>query len=182
MKKVFSIFLFLFIGVFLVEASVIDSNFVVAKVKAVHDGDSYKVEYWNPDSTYKHTIWIRLAGVDCPEVKSDVIKEPQPYGVMIGDTLRKMLKDSTIFVKFIGTDWLYRPLVVVKLNNGQDLASLLLSNGWAWYYSTTLLNKETRNAYQKMRDKAKKAKKGLWFELNPTNPKDHRKKYYGVAK
>lgn len=137
-------------------------------VKAVHDGDSYKIDW--PDMP----DWIRVAGIDCPEVISNKITADQPYGRFVADTLRKMLKGDTIVINFIGFDRLDRPLVTVQWK-GKDLAEVILRNGWAHYYSTRSLPASKRKSYQAARDAAKRAKRGIWSQKEVINPADWRR-------
>lgn len=139
-----------------------------ATVKAVHDGDSYKLFYLN-DSTVK---WIRLIGIDCPEVFSPYVPAQQPYGRTIGDSVRALIRDSAVTViKKYGRDPFDNDLARVFYKDN-DLAELLLFKGWAWYYYDRKLDKATRKRYKDLASEAKKAKRGLWAGLEP-NPKKH---------
>lgn len=139
-----------------------------AIVKAVHDGDSYKLFYL-ADSTVK---WIRVAGIDCPEVFSPYVPAWQPYGRTIGDSVRAMIRDSAVTViKKYGVDPFNNDLVKIFYKDN-DLAEILLFKGWAWYSYERRLDKQTRKRYKELAAEAKKAKRGLWAGLEP-NPKKY---------
>ena len=81
-----------------------------ATVKAVHDGDSYKLSFANaekPDSA----VWVRLYGVDAPEVRfPGVIPFDQPYGRAAADSVRQLIKGQTVLVKYRYSDVYKRPV------------------------------------------------------------------------
>ncbi len=134
-----------------------------ARVKAVHDGDSYKLEYLL-DSTIK---WVRIIGIDCPAVFSPYTPKAQPYGRSIGDSVRALIRDSLVtVVKKYGRDPFDNDLVRVFYKDN-DLAEILLFRGWAWYYYDRKLDKETRKRYKHLAAEAKKAKRGLWAGREP---------------
>ncbi len=135
-------------------------------VMAVHDGDSYKIKS-------VVTEWVRIMGIDCPEVISNHIKANQAFGVAIGDSIRALIKGKPVTMKTYGKDRYHRTLAQVFVN-GRDIAEIILEHGWAWYY-TSDLDKDTRKKYQKLRDYAKKNKYGIWSVPNPVKPADFRR-------
>ena len=80
---------------------IVASTATNATVMAVHDGDSYKVKMDNGE-----TKWIRLWGVDCPEVISNHINKNQPYGVQSVNTIRQLIKGKRVIVDSVTTDYL----------------------------------------------------------------------------
>lgn len=164
MKKLFSCLLLIFGFTFMCEAQlvkVIPKDTV--KVLRVHDGDSYYVLQSNGvDSSF---FWIRIPGLDCPEVISNHITENQPYGVAIGDSIRQLIKGDSVIIQVIGKDYYFRTLAKITLldESGTDLAEYILSKGWAWYLGSQL-DQKTRNSYMAARDKARKAKLGIWSD------------------
>lgn len=139
-----------------------------ARVKAVHDGDSYKLFYLS-DSTVK---WARMIGVDCPAVYSPYTPKAQPYGRAIGDSVRALIRDSLVtVVKKYGRDPFDNDLVCIFYKDN-DLAELILFNGWGWYYYDRKLDKDTRKRYKDLASEAKKAKRGLWAGREP-DPKKY---------
>lgn len=139
-----------------------------ARVKAVHDGDSYKLEYLS-DSTIK---WARIIGVDCPAVFSPYTPKAQPYGRAIGDSVRALIRDSLVtVVKKYGRDPFDNDLVCIFYKDN-DLAELILFSGWGWYYYDRKLDKDTRKRYKDLASEAKKARRGLWAGREP-DPKKY---------
>lgn len=132
-------------------------------VKAVHDGDSYKVQYPNGE-----VEWVRLWGVDCPEVISNHIKKNQPYGVQAGNFVRSWLKGERVvmhsevetddpfgrrIVRIQVDSALYSKLDSVPGEFMNDLSAYLVENGYAWYINASLKENQER---------AKQTKIGLW--------------------
>ena len=138
-----------------------------AIVKAVHDGDSYKVSFVEkPDSV----VWLRLYGVDAPEVRfPGVIPFDQPYGRAAADSVRQLIKGQTVFVKYRYTDVYKRPVCEIFFTaktpepavDTLDLAQHIVLKGWAWYRDE---HKNTKgNAHlKKIQAYAKEQKVGLW--------------------
>lgn len=133
-------------------------------VKAVHDGDSYKIQWKTGEIE-----WVRLWGVDCPEVQSNHITKAQPYGVQAGNFVRSWLKGEYVEVDtFVSQDDPFlRRVVKIKLDStlysylygtvpGEyvtDLSTYLVLNGYAWWVDKSL---------QESMDVAKQSKMGLW--------------------
>ncbi|MBC7778088.1 MAG: thermonuclease family protein [Phycisphaerae bacterium] len=139
------------------------------KVLAVHDGDSYKIQLIEP-------TWVRIMGIDCPEIISNHITENQPYGVAIGDSIRQILKGQNVDIQIYGKDQYGRTLAKITFQ-GQDLADYILSKGWGHYLSPSKFDNATRLKYRKSRDIAKKNHLGIWAG-NATNPKTWRKTHW----
>lgn len=140
-----------------------------ATVFAVHDGDSYKIRM---DSSNKK-VWVRLWGVDCPEVVSNLIYESQPYGKFVGDTVRTMLKGKRIQVDSISTDIFNRPIVKVQIKidtSVVDLTELLLFNGWAWPFNNSNIDQTTFSNLLTIQKEALADKRGLWADEERINP------------
>lgn len=132
-------------------------------VKAVHDGDSYKIQWKSGEIE-----WVRLWGVDCPEVISNHITKAQPYGVQTGNFVRAWLKGQQIVIdtSVAQDDPFLRRVVKVKLDSAlysridsvpgeyvNDLSTYLVLNGFAWWVDRSL---------QDDMDIAKQTKIGLW--------------------
>lgn len=142
-----------------------------ATVKAVHDGDSYKLYFADaekPDSA----VWVRLYGVDAPEVRfPGVIPFDQPYGRAAGDSVRQLIKGQTVFVQYRYTDVYNRPVCEIffavknpeEATDTLDLAQHIVSKGWAWY-RTEQKNTKGNSLMKKIQAYAKEQKVGLWGE------------------
>lgn len=144
-----------------------------ATVMAVHDGDSFKVRF---DDSAKTTVWIRLWGVDCPEVRSNYVTANQPYGVEVGDSMRLMLKGWRVTVDTLYRDLYGRPVAKVNFQ-GKDITEYLISTGKGWYYSSKGMTPKTREKLKKMQADAQANKLGLWgLDGEKIKPSDFRKK------
>ncbi len=164
-------FLFLFFSIFLSFSSFAQrSN---ATVLAVHDGDSYKVQI---DSMQK-PMWIRLWGVDCPEVKSIYVTENQTFGVAVGDTVRNMLKGERVFVDTLYRDF-YNRMVAAVYFEEVNMTPYLIQNGYGWYFNSKDMTKDQRNALKAAQKYAKANKFGLWgVDGEKISPADFRRKH-----
>ena len=132
-------------------------------IKAVHDGDSYKIQWKTGEIE-----WVRLWGVDCPEVISNHITQNQPYGVQAGNFVRNWLKGQSVVIDTTSSqdDPFERRVVKIKLDSAlyprisivpgeyiNDLSTFLVVTGNAWWLDPSLKD------YQTM---AKETKIGLW--------------------
>ena len=141
-------------------------------VKAVHDGDTYKVEQvqheWAPagDTGFVHTetktvFWVRIEGVGTPELYwPGHITETQPLGREVADSVRWLIKGQRVTLDLYGVDQYGRKLARITLLDGRDLAEVILSRGWGWYQRNDLPVK-TKRRYQRIRDKARDATLGV---------------------
>jgi endonuclease YncB( thermonuclease family) len=144
-----------------------------ATVMAVHDGDSFKVRF---DDSAKTTVWVRLWGADCPEVRSNHVTANQPYGVEAGDSLRLMLKGWKVTVDTLYRDAFNRPVAKVKFQ-GKDITEYIISTGKGWYYPSKGMTTKTRAKLKKMQAEAQVNKLGLWgLDGEKISPSDFRKK------
>ena len=143
-------------------------------ITAVHDGDSYYFRGLVPSNKF-----ARLNGVDCPEISSPYVRKTQPYGREIGDSVRMLLKGRQITYTVYGLDKLKRPLVGVFVNE-TDVAEILLTKGWAWYYSPNNLPSATKRLYKSLERAAKKKKLGLWADPAAIKPTAWRKQHPGL--
>ena len=154
-----------------------------ATVKAVHDGDSYKVSFAEkPDSA----VWVRLYGVDAPEVRfPSVIPFDQPYGRTAADSVRQLIKGQTVLVKYRYTDMYERPVCEIFFTAKNleqaihtiDLAQYIVMKGWAWY-RTEHKNTKGNSLLKNIQGYAKEQKVGLWgLTGRAIKPETFRKKF-----
>ena len=115
-----------------------------AEVFKVTDGDTIKVISDN------ELIKIRLAGIDCPEVK-------QPWGIEAKTALTDLLTNKSIQYIAQGKDR-YGRVIGKIFSNEIDINRLLVRQGHCWVY--------TRYATDKLlfvlQKEAKLRKRGLW--------------------
>lgn len=163
----------LFISILLLAFAAIataQNSLTSATVRAVHDGDSYKVAFTeNPDSV----VWLRLYGIDAPEVRyPGVIPFDQPFGRAAADSVRKLIKGKTVLVNFKYLDVYNRPVCEVFFTSTLNvqgetipdtisLAEHLVQQGWAWY-RTERRNTKGNNFLKSIQAYAKSQKVGLW--------------------
>jgi endonuclease YncB( thermonuclease family) len=147
---------------------------VCAEVRAVHDGDSYRVVFQDTAGIF-HNEWVRLWAVDCPEVVSNHISKNQPGGVQAGNQMRDLLKGE-----FVWLDTLYRDgydRLVCKVYSQFPLGSTdsttlfiltsltdyVIENGLGWAdtkYEDVSPEEEAR--LKKLQRDAQDARVGLW--------------------
>jgi micrococcal nuclease len=134
-------------------------------VTRVHDGDSYYLKGMRD--------FVRIAGIDAPEIFWTNGTKDQAFGRAAGDSVRLALKGKSITYDFLGMDQYGRPLVSIFVN-GQDFAEYMLLRGLAWAYGTRKLPSVVNKRYRDAQEQAKKAKVGLWAEKSPVKPWVHR--------
>jgi micrococcal nuclease len=117
------------------------------------DGDSVTVAI----STEK-IISIELDGIDCPELEQDFGKEAQ-------DFTKNFIYKKKVKVEIKGYEAEDRVIGRIILED-KDLSLALIEAGLAWYDK----KKSPDKSLAKAQKSAKKAKKGLWSDPNPTPP------------
>lgn len=162
MKKVF-VFLFAILSLQLFSQDTV-------LVKAVHDGDSYKVKY--KDGRIR---WIRLWGVDAPEVQSNHIAATQVYGREAGNNIRKLLKGKKVIIDSCSTDVFKRIVAQVRVDS-IDVTEYVLSTGNGWWLDNDGIDLIVLQKLKDLQEKARLEKKGLWgMKGTKTRPSTFRK-------
>jgi len=128
-----------------------------AIVKAVHDGDSYRVEYLDG-----RKVWVRLWGTDCPEIISNHITADQDFGRAAGNLVREMIKGKTVMVDSVRTDLYGRTVARITLEGGQDLTQVVIFNGWGWWFNNSRISSGELDILKDLQRKAQESKSGLW--------------------
>lgn len=128
-------------------------------VFAVHDGDSYTMQFAEKTKA-------RIAFIDFPEIAWPRIPTTQPYGRALGDSVRAMIKGKVLKYEILGYDKYERAIIDCKLN-GKDLQLIFLEKGWCWLIPKKRGEKDDlgvirRRKYQRAQSKAKDKKLGLW--------------------
>ncbi|MDH8700744.1 micrococcal nuclease [Dysgonomonadaceae bacterium PH5-43] len=130
------------------------------KVVGISDGDTFKGV--TDDSTI---VRFRIYGIDAPETKQAYSQKSKQY---LSDLIfNKRVNISVQKPK----DRYGRPIVWVYTPDGKDVSAEMLKAGLAWHYKEYDKSDEYAN-FEKV---AKKNKKGLWQDNNPTAPWDFRK-------
>ncbi len=124
-----------------------DDNVVVGKVNAVYTGDIATV------TTDKGLLYIRLAGIDTPDLQQAFGKESQ-------DILAHMIAGKVVIARLIGMDPCGRSVAIVWIDgdNGLDISSRMVANGAAWVYYRYVKNEHL----EKLQEQAKEQGIGLW--------------------
>jgi len=135
---------------------IVASTATNATVMAVHDGDSYKVKMDNGE-----TKWIRLWGVDCPEVISNHINKNQPYGVQSANTIRQLIKGKRVIVDSVTTDIYDRDVCKVWYDT-INLTDYILLNGLGWWYNNSKVKPKVLDYLKAYQTQAQDSKLGLW--------------------
>jgi micrococcal nuclease len=131
------------------------------KVVAVKDGDTIEVLYEN------NTVTIRLAHIDCPE-----IKKHQPFGQAAKKFTSDICFGQMVTVENDGTFDRYKRLIAVIINDKQEnVNKALVKAGLAWHF----LKYSTDKSYDDLESVARHNRTGLWADENPTPPWQWRK-------
>ncbi len=94
-------------------------SFSTGKILRVFDGDTYVVAF---KGTSYH---CRLVNVDAPE-------KDQPFGLLVRDSISKMILGKKCQVVIVGFDIYHRAIASISINH-ISLDRVLLARGWAWY-------------------------------------------------
>ena len=125
------------------------------RVVTIIDGDSLVVEQGGEKKT------IRLYGVDSPEWD-------QPFAMLAKKYLERTALNQNVIVNPLDKDRYKRSIALVYLHN-MSLNKELVVRGYAWvhrYYC----KKKVCHEWRLLEKKARKNKRGLWQEENPTPP------------
>jgi endonuclease YncB( thermonuclease family) len=125
-------------------------------VLAVHDGDSYKVRRASGD-----IIWIRLWGIDCPEVKSNRIIANQDYGVETGNFVRELIKGKQVLIDTLPGRDRYKRLVARVQLDTIYMTQYLIQNGYGWVLKLQMSDDAYRYLRQ-LQEEADSFNRGLW--------------------
>lgn len=129
------------------------------RVVKVLDGDTIEVLL-----SEKTTVRVRLAGIDAPE-------RGQPFSRMATQAVRDMAAEKTVRIETQSKDWYGRTIGDVFLSDGRSLNRELVHLGLAWQYRRYSNDQELTA----LEAEARKARRGLWSEPDPTPPWQRRR-------
>jgi endonuclease YncB( thermonuclease family) len=129
------------------------------KVVRVSDGDTLVILDKN-NTEHK----IRLAQIDAPELN-------QPWGKKSKQSLSDLVMHKKVEITVVDKDDYGRTVGTVFIDN-KDVCKEQIALGYAWVYRHHLKD----NSLLAIEDEAKKNKRGLWKDFNPTPPWVWRKK------
>jgi micrococcal nuclease len=128
------------------------------KVIAVKDGDTIDL------LRNGKTIKVRLYGIDSPE-------KAQDYGQKAKDFTSQLAFGKTVHLIEHNKDRYGRTVGTIILPDGRNLNEELVRNGYAWHYKEYSKDKNL----EILEADARRFKRGLWQDANPTAPWDYRK-------
>ncbi len=129
------------------------------EVVGISDGDSLRILLDGEAQP------LRLAGIDCPE-------RGQPFGDKARQGTASMAHGRKVQITITDRDRYGRAVGSVLLPDGKELNAELLRLGLAWWYRSFA---PERRDYQRLEKEARKARRGLWSEKNPSPPWEWRK-------
>lgn len=136
----------------------------VASAKNVHDGDSLTVR--RSDNTI---VALRLYGIDAPELK-------QAYGRHARKLLSSLAARQRVQVEPLDTDRYGRTVALVRLPDGALLNEVMVAEGLAWVYDA-YCHEELCQRLRQLEQQARREKRGLWAEAEPTPPAEWRRRH-----
>jgi micrococcal nuclease len=130
-------------------------------VTYVTDGDTL----WVRPLTGGAASPIRLEGIDAPEICQD-------HGTRSRDALAERALHQQVTVISYSNDSYQRTLGHVSLGR-EDLGRWMVSQGHAWSYRF----RSDRGPYSIQEAQARSARRGLWSNPSPMQPRDFRKQH-----
>lgn len=133
----------------------------------ISDGDSFHAR----DDTGRE-LRVRIVGIDAPE-------RDQPHGSKARDALRDAIGNREVRIDVRDTDRHGRQVARVELDTaaGQrvDIGLKQIEQGYAWWYRRGQLNSAEQRQYESAQADARKARRGLWQQPDPTPPWEFRR-------
>lgn len=111
----------------------ITDRFVVSKVHTVIDGDSFTASVDNWPHIIGHKIGVRIAEIDCPEIRGKTMKERSLAIEARRFLAGKLASASVVTIHHLRRDKYFRILASVDVD-GYDLAALMIQAGYARRY------------------------------------------------
>lgn len=134
-----------------------------AQVTHVIDGDSLWVRTEEGAKRRK----LRLYGIDAPEIC-------QAHGPEARVAMEKLTRNQRVRVSVRAYDRYGRAIVSARrLSDDLDIASAMVSKGWAW----NTAYRGRKGLYWSEEAKARKAGKGIFTQLGPESPTEFRRRH-----
>lgn len=126
----------------------------------------------------RHKVYdyVRLAGIDAPEVSHGQNKPGQPYGPQAAERATALVKAAgmRIEVEVEDVDAYGRIVAWVRLpSRAASLNEILLDEGFAWWYERYYPH---RDDLRRRQEAARAARRGLWADPDPVPPWDFRRR------
>jgi endonuclease YncB( thermonuclease family) len=112
---------------------------------------------------------IRLQGIDAPE-------SHQGFGAQSRKHLSDMIFDKNVTALCDKTDQYGRQVCKIVFDD-RDINLEQVKAGMAWHYKDYEREQSAndRELYARAEDEARKARRGLWVDANPTEPSEFRR-------
>jgi micrococcal nuclease len=123
---------------------------ISGKVVAIADGDTIQLRA-------DQQITVRMEGIDAPE-------RGQPFGDQSRRHLSELTFGKAATVEVVGKDQFDRTLGIVRVD-GEDINNAMVRDGFAWRY----LHSDSQEL-ARLESEARKEKRGLWRDREPTPP------------
>ncbi|RJQ55730.1 MAG: nuclease [Nitrospiraceae bacterium] len=146
-----------------------DSKIIRGAVTKVSDGDTVTIRPFT-GKLFK----CRLYGIDAPEVSHNG-KPGQPHGRAAERELGNLVLHSTVDIILTGDSSYDREICILK-KNGLEINREMVKRGYAWAY-LQYLKRPYASEYIEAENEARKMRRGLWQETNPTPPWEFRKRH-----
>jgi endonuclease YncB( thermonuclease family) len=132
---------------------------LTGRVIRVVEGDALVVQDSN---NAQHEI--RLLGIDAPEYK-------QAYAAKSTESLTKWVAGRFVVIDYSKRDD-HERIIGKLLLSGQDINLEQIKAGLAWYDNmhAEVQTESDRQLYVQVELEARKAKRGIWFDINPVPP------------
>ncbi|QCR21280.1 thermonuclease family protein [Pontibacter sp. SGAir0037] len=134
-------------------------NIAGDKIVGVKDGDTFELL-----RDGKTSITVRLYGIDTPEKNQAFGQRARQFAsdLAFGKMVRLIEHNKDRYGRTVGT---------IILPDGRNLNEELVREGYAWHYKAYSKDKNLEN----LEADARRFKRGLWQDPNPTPPWDFRK-------
>ncbi|MBI5275068.1 MAG: thermonuclease family protein [Burkholderiales bacterium] len=149
------------LAVLAITATAADDERFEGHVTHVSDGDTI----WVRPERGGAPLAVRLEGIDAPELC-------QPHGLQARDALARRVLRQPVSVQATGRDDYGRLLARVHAG-GSDVGARLVRQGHAWSYRF----RRDRGPYAKEERAARQARRGLWADPSPMEPRAFRRQH-----
>ncbi len=144
-----------------------DYTIIRGTVTKVSDGDTIVVRPFS-GKLFK----CRLYGIDTPEISHNGIVG-QPYGNAAERELKNLILHTTVDITLTGDKTYEREVCIIK-KMGVDINREMVIRGYAWAY-IEYLKGPYASEYIRAEAEARKMRRGLWQQRNPTPPWEFRR-------
>lgn len=170
-KTFISAFLFFFLICLCISAATHAIDYPVTRgaVIKVIDGDTVVIRPYSGQP-----FNCRLYGIDAPEISRN--KKPgQPHGNAAERELMNLVLNTTVDVTLTGKSSFDLDICIIKKMR-MDICLEMVRRGYAWAYRE-YLSGPYMSDYVNAETEARKMRRGLWQQVNPTPPWEFRRNY-----